>query len=180
MVLLAGAALSFSGGVYLFLHFAQAFGGLWRAAAAYAEYLPSHAPAFWRATHDHLRNTLWYSFQIAEMFLMGLTPAFIVVRLTPPRPSLRALLNYAGTLAGLAMVFGLFWVTGFLHYLLPGKIPGEIAAAIAVGATVAIVWVAVALCGGWEVERGWIDGLGRLLGAAAIGTGVLGLVVFKI
>jgi hypothetical protein len=45
---------------------------------------------------------------------------------------------------------------------------------------VALAWTALALTRRWQTGAGWIDGLGRLLGAVAIGNAVIGLVIFRI
>jgi hypothetical protein len=109
-----------------------------------------------------------------------MTPAFFVVRLRQPRSALRVVLAYPGTLAGLAIVFGLFWITGFLYILFPNQMRPETTAAIAVGGTLAVTWGALALCRRWNGEPGWIDRAGRLLGLTAIGKGLIGLVLFRI
>jgi hypothetical protein len=112
MILIAGAALSFAGGAHLFVLLADAFGRLCGVAVVHRTDLIEHWPVFWAATHDHVRNSLWYSFQVAGILLLGMTPTFLVLRLRRPRPPLRALLRQPGTVAALAMVFGLLWGTG--------------------------------------------------------------------
>ena len=97
-----------------------------------------------------------------------------------PRPPLGTLLRQPGTVAGLAMVFGLFWGTGGLLWLFPDKFDSMIAAPTAVGGAVVIAWIALALTRNWKPEPGWVDRMGRILGCAAIGTALLGLVVFRI
>lgn len=180
MILLAGAALCLSGGAHLLVLLADAFGHLCRDATAHREDLIAQWPVFWRATRNGLRNTLWYGFQVAGMSLLGLTPAFLVLRLRRPRPPLRALLRQPGTVAGLAMVFGLFWGTGCLIRLFPDGVDSMTAAPAAVGGAVAAGWGVLALSRRWEPERGWVDRVGRILGCAAIGTGLLGLLIFRI
>ena len=44
----------------------------------------------------------------------------------------------------------------------------------------AAVWLVLLLCRQWKAEPGWVDGTGRLLGAMAIGTAILGLVIYRI
>jgi hypothetical protein len=46
---------------------------------------------------------LWYGFQVIEVLVLSLTPAFLLVRLRRPRPSIRAMLRQPGTAAGLAV-----------------------------------------------------------------------------
>jgi hypothetical protein len=180
MILLAGAALALSAGSHLLLLMAEMLGRLFREAAAHRADVPDHWSLFWGATHGPLRNTLWYAFQVAETFLFGMIPAFIALRLRHPRPPLRTLPRQPGTAAALAMVFGLFWGTGGLLWAFPDKVDSMTAAPIAVGGAVASVWVAFALCRSWNPEAGWVDRMGRVLGCAAIGTALLGLVVFRI
>jgi hypothetical protein len=180
MILLAGLALSLAAGAHILVLLAQEAGLLWVAAVNHYDYLLHNGMIFWRATHDHLRNTLWYGFQAAELFLLGMTPAFLVLRLKRPRPSLRVILGNSGTAAGLAIVFGLFWVTGLLHLWFPEKFASETAAGIAVGGTVALVWGVMAVCRKWVAEPSWVDRVGRILGVTAIATALIGLFVFRI
>jgi hypothetical protein len=180
MILLAGVAVALSGGSHLLLLLADVLGRLSREALAHREDLIAHWPVFWAATHDSLRNTLWYGYQLAEMFLFGVTPAFFILRLRRPRPPLRVLLRQPGTVAALAMVFGLFWGTGGLLALFPDKVDAMTAAPVAIGGAVAAGWVILALSRRWEPERGWVDRVGWILGCIAIGTGLLGLVIHRI
>jgi len=180
MILLAGLALSLAAGAHILVLLAAEAGRLCMAAAVHREDLLSNSTMFWKYTHDHMRNTLWYGFQAAEMFLTGMTPAFFVLRLKRPRPSLGVILRNSGTAAGLAILFGLFWVTGLIHFWFPERFASETAAGIAVGGTVAVVWGVMALCRQWVAEPSWADRLGRLLGVTAIGTALIGLVVFGI
>lgn len=180
MILLAGGALALSVGSHLLLLLADMLGRLCREVTFHIADLPTHWPLFWDATHYSLRNTLWYGFQLAETFLFGMTPAFFVLRLRRPRPPLRALLRQPGTVAGLAMVFGLFWGTGGLLWLFPSKFDSMIAAPAAVGGAVVIAWIALALTRRWKPEAGWVDLVGRVLGCAAIVTALLGFLVYWI
>lgn len=180
MILLAGAALALSAGSHLLVLLAEMLGRLCREVMAHRADVVANWPLFWGATHDSLRNTLWYAFQVVEMFLFGMTPAFFAIRLRRPRPPLRTLLRQPGTVAGLAMVFGLFWGTGGLLWSFPGMVDTMTAAPTAVGGAVAIGWIAVALSRWWKPEAGWVDQIGRVLGCAAIGAALLGLMVFRI
>ena len=76
MILLAGLALALSIGSHLLLLWADMFVRLWREVTADLVFLPSDWSMFWHATRDPFRNTLWYGFQVAEMFLFGMAPAF--------------------------------------------------------------------------------------------------------
>ncbi|HEV3162745.1 MAG TPA: hypothetical protein VGZ22_01795 [Isosphaeraceae bacterium] len=116
---------------------------------------------------------VWYAFRIVEVLILSLTPAFLLIRLRRPRPSIRAMLRQPGTVAGLAVVFGYVWVTGWLHLLFVGRIDFVTGPAIAVGGTVAVAWAFLALSRQWEAEPGWVDRMGRYIGAAAIAVGLL-------
>jgi hypothetical protein len=123
---------------------------------------------------------VWYGFQVAETFLVGLWSTYFVLRLRRPRPPLGVLLRQPGTIAGLARVYGFFWGSGCLLSLFPGRVDSRNAAAIAVGGTVSVAWVILALRRGWKSVPGWLDRLGQLFGCAAIGTAVVGMIVFRI
>ncbi len=150
------------------------------AAVAHGPNLFGDWAKFWNAIYEHLGNTLWYGLQAADMFLFGMTPAFFVLRLKRPRPSLRVILRNSGTAAVLAIVFGLFWVTGFLLLWFPETFRSETAISIATGGTVAVVWGAMALGRKWVAEPSVADRVGRLLGIIAIGTALVATVVFRI
>jgi hypothetical protein len=180
MALIAGSALVLAAGSHLLGPWADTLGRLFRQALAHRDELPNHWPLFWDATHEPLRNTLWYGFQLAESLIFVMTPVFFYLRLRRPRPPLRDLLRQPGVVAGLAMVFGLFWGTGALLVLFPEKVDAMTAAPTAVGVAVAVAWGVLALSGRWRAEAGWVDRMGRLLGWAAIGTALLGILVFRI
>jgi hypothetical protein len=167
-------------GTHLLPLLADQVGGLWRHAAAHRGDVWTHWPVFWRGTHDHLRNALWYALQVAETVLIGLTLAFVAVRLKRPRPPLRTLLRQPGTIAVLAMVFGLFWGTGLLLHAFPGAVDSFTAAPIATGGSVAMAWSVLAVSRRREPEPGWVGRLGRLLGGVSILTALLFAVVTRI
>jgi hypothetical protein len=180
MVLLAGLALALATGVHLVPLLADSFISLCRAVLDERERQFANWSSYWKATHDHVRNTLWYGFQIVFALLLGLSLSYFVLRLRRPRPALRALLTQPGTVAVLAIVFGLLWVTGLIHILFPGRIDSLTGPAIAVGGTVAVAWFLLALSRRWHAEPGWVDRLGRLLGAAALAAALLGVVIDRI
>jgi hypothetical protein len=180
MILIAGAALALAAGSHLLVLLADMAGRLGTEAAAHRSALPGNWPAFWAAIHDSLRNVVWYGIQVGQMLLIGLTPAFLLIRMRRPRPAPRALLRQPGTAAGLAMIVGLFWGTGFLVWLFPEGIDSVTVASLAVGGSVAMAWGTLALGRWWGPEPGWVDRLGRVLGGLAIGTALLGLIVFRI
>lgn len=180
IVLIAGMAVFLSVGVHLLLLCANTLSELVRAASGTRASPLWDWPIFWSVIRDPFRNTVWYGLQILEAFLMGMTPAYFIIRLRRPHPTARALIRQPGTMAALAMVFGLFWGTGFLLWVFPGRVDSFTAAPIAVGAAVAISWIILALSRRWEAEPGWLDGAGRFLGATAIGVALLFTIVFRI
>ena len=180
MILVIGVSLTLAAGSHLLRLMGEALGSLLREAASHQEDLIPHWPLFWGYTHDHLRNTLWYGFQFAGSLLIGMIPIFLVLRLRRPRPEWRAMLRRPGTMAALAMVFGLFWVTGCLLIVFPEQVDPMTAAPIAVGGAVGAAWLILALIRRWDPEPGWIDRLGRILGCIAIATALIGLVVHRI
>ena len=180
MLLVAGVSLTLAAGSHLLVLLAGTLGHLLRAAASHQEDLIPHWPLFWGYTHDHLRNTLWYGFQLSGVILIVMTPVFFLLRLRRPHPHWGDMLRQPGMVAGLAMVFGLFWGTGGLLALFPDRVDSMTAAPAAIGGAVGVAWFILALSRRWKPERGWIDRMGRTLGWVAIGTALLGLVVFRI
>jgi len=118
--------------------------------------------------------------------VLGVNLALLGLRLHRPRPPLRGLFRQPGALAALVLPLsvaaslttdialsasnGTFGMNGpvfpqnaasigglafdfFVHLLPP------------LGRDTAIAWLALALSGGWQAERSWIDRLGRALGA---------------
>ncbi len=80
----------------------------------------------------------------------------------------------------LGVILGFVWVTGWLHRLFFGRFNIEPVTAMAVGGSVALAWAFLALSRKWESEPTWVDGMGRLLGAAAIAIGLFALIVYGI
>jgi hypothetical protein len=137
-------------------------------------------PRLWDLVRKPAVDAIWYGFQFAGTLLFGMTPIFFILRLRRPRPRWRALLTQPGVVAAVAMVVGLFWVTWLVHLMFPDRLDTITGPWIAVGGTVAAVWLVLLLCRRWTAEPGWVDAMGRLLGAMAIGTAVLGLVIYRI
>lgn len=177
MILIAGLALALGAGSHLLVLLTDMSVRLCRQAVVSRIYLPGQWPVFWSATRDPFRNVVWYGFQVAQMLMMGLTPAFLVLRFRSPRPSWRGLVRQPGTVAALSMVFGLFWGTGCLLGLFPDRFNSMNAAPSAIGLAVVLAWASLALSRRWVREPGWLDRLGRALGETAIGTALAGLVI---
>jgi len=181
MFLIVGAALAIWSGSKVVVNLAEQCIELCRTIAAYNSAFYVTRPQFWRErVAIHWSTVSWYGFQVFEVLVLSLTPAFLLVRLRRPRPSIRAMLRQPGTVAGLAVTFGYFWVTGWLHRLFFGRINFHCGTAVAVGATVAVAWALLALSRRWETEPSWVDRMGRLIGAVAIAVALLAFTQFGI
>jgi hypothetical protein len=128
----------------------------------------------------HGYTAVWYAFRLSETLIVCLAPAVLLFRLGRPRPSFRALTRQPGAVASVAVIFGLVWVTGWLHRLFFARFNTESVTAMAVGGTVVLAWSALAISRQWQSEPTWIDGMGRALGAAAIAVGLFALIEYGI
>ena len=181
MALIAGIALAISAGARDFVNLVEQIVLLSRTIAANQSARYRGRPHFWwQRVEIHWSTVLWYGCQVFEALVLSMTLAYLLVRLRPPRPPFRALLRQPGMVAGLAVVFGYFWVFGWLDRFFGGRMHLRTGTAIAVGGTVAAAWAVLALSRKWKSEPSWIDCLGRLLGAAAIAVGVLTFTQFGI
>ncbi len=181
MILVVGLSLALAAGLKLFVLFGELVFLLCRTIADYNSPFFAKRPGFWwTQVARHWSSVLFYGVRIFEFFLLGMTPAFLLVRLRRPRPAIRALLRQPGTVAALAIVFGQVWVTGWLHRLFFGRLTDPTVTAVAVGGTVTLAWALLALSRKWEGERSWVDRMGRLLGVGAIVTGAIAYSVFGI
>jgi hypothetical protein len=180
MILMGGMGLALGLGAHLLPLFAQAFRDFCTDAVGNQDDLLENWSLFWGKTHDHMRNTILYGFQFFTAVLFGITPAFLIVGFRRPHPPWRSLLAQPGTIAALGIVFGVLWVNGFLAMLFPDRYDSMTGASIAAGGTVAVAWTVLALSRKWRTGLGWVDFVGRLLGAAAIVNALLGFVVFRI
>lgn len=142
---------------------------LWEAVAAHGGSAWEHWTPFWSAARQPLIQTVWTVCKIVQGYLYALTFCVLILRLKRPRPPARELLRQPGMVALLAIVFGLIWVPGYLdaffHYF---KDHTQLTVFVAVGGTVAVAWVVLALSRRARQEPGWIDRAGRALGATAI------------
>jgi hypothetical protein len=177
MVLIAGIALLFAFENNKVRNLIQQLVELCKAIAAYYGFLPARPygpPQFLtKAIADYWSGVVWYGVQAAELLILIMTTVFLLMRVRRPRPSIRALIRQPGTVAGLAVTFGLILVAGWMHLLFFGRLIDGTVAPIAVGGTVALAWTCLALARRWEAEPSWVDRMGRLLGATAIVVGVV-------
>jgi hypothetical protein len=180
MIVIAGLALVLSTGSHLLRLCAFYYVRLCAQALSHVADLLENWPMFWKVVRDPFIQACWYTSQLIGLLLVAFTPIFFMLRFERPRPPWRALLVQPGVVAGLAMVFGLFWGLGWIHILLPDRLDAISGPWIAIGGSVAAAWLILALCRRWRAEPGWVDRLGRLLGATAIATALLGLVIYRL
>ncbi len=174
MILLAGFGFALAGGLKLLVALAEQCYYLCEVIAAYNSPFYANRPAFWRSwVAIYWSSTLYLAIRVFGIFLLGMTPAFLFVRLRRPRQPIRALFKQPGFVAGLAIIFGQFWLTGWLHRLYFGRLTDATVTGVVVGAMVAVAWAALILSRQWKTEPGWIDRMGRVLGASAIAVGAI-------
>lgn len=180
MVSIAGMALFLAYGRHKAAGLFGQIMGACRMAAAYLGVIKYPPQFIVKHMAMYGSGVLWYGIQLSQHIVLIMTPVFLLMRLTPPRPTVRALLKQPGTIAALAVAFGLIWVTGWLHRLHFVQYTTGTLSTIAVGGTVAFAWACLALSRKWEAERSWIDRLGRFLGATAITVGLIALLKYGI
>jgi len=118
MAFIAGAALIPAGGSRFMANLSGQLVALARTIWNYDSPFFRTRPAMWRDDVWMFGSTvLWYGFRMIQVVLLSMTLTFLLVRLRQPRPPILSLLRQPGTVAGLAIVFGLFWVTGWMHRL---------------------------------------------------------------
>jgi hypothetical protein len=184
MILIAGIALLLTYNLHNILYLLQHLASLCESNAAYYGLISAKRTtpprSLTRHVASHWSDVLWYVVQSSEQLILIIATVLLLMRMRRPRPPLRALLRQPGTVACLAVTFGLIWVTGWLHRLFFGRRIDGTVTAIAVGGTVALAWTCLALSRRWKAESSWVDRLGRLLGAMAIAVGILALSAFGI
>jgi hypothetical protein len=181
MAVVAGAAVATWGGSKPFAILLEQATLLCRTILSYNTPRYARVPGLWRhQAESHWSTALWYAVQVLEVLVLSLTLSFLLMRLRPPRPPLRDMVRQPGTVAGLAVTFGYFWVTGWLHVLFFGRIIDQCALAVSVGGTVAVSWLFLMVSRLWTAEPSWVDRLGRLIGALAIAVALLAFTQFGI
>ncbi len=150
------------------------------AVAAHAAEIRESWPRFPVPVRDPLSQAVSLGMQFGAAVLPGMAVIFIILRLRRPRPPWRTLLVQPGMVAALAIAFGLIWVTGLVHILLPDRLDAFAGPWIVVGSTVTVAWSLLASLRRWTAEPGWVDRLGRALGVMAIGTALLGWMMYRI
>ena len=185
MILIAGIALLLTYGQHNFSSLFEQFVALCKTIAVYFGFISSNVyqllpQNLMKSMGTYWSTLLWYGVQASEQLILIMTPVFLLMRVRQPRPSIHVLLRQPGTVAGLAMAFGLIWVTGWMHRLFFGRIIDGTVTPVAVGSTVALAWACLALSRRWEAEMSWVDQIGRVLGSAAIAVGVIAFFVFGV
>ena len=178
MILVAVAALALAFGSRLFGPLAQQFDALGRNISQYDSPFFKARPGQWRKTIWYSSmSLLWCVFRILDVSLLSVVPGFLLIRLRRPRPCILTVIKQPGTVAGISIVLGAIWVTGWLHHLFVARFNYYTLSSVAVGCTVTLSWALLAASGRWEAERSWIDRMGRVLGVIAVGNGVLAYVI---
>ncbi len=181
MALVAGAAIAISAGSKLVVTLVEEATSLCQIIMCYSSGFYMRGPERFRLDVAMTwSSVLWYGFQVLEVLVLSLSLTFLLMRLRPPRPPIRAMLRQPGTVAGLAVTFGYFWVKGWLHFIFFGRIIDECAVAVAVGGTVAVAWLFLGASRLWAAEPSWVDRMGRLIGGTAIAVALLALSQFGI
>jgi hypothetical protein len=179
MLCIAGIALLITFGTRDILSLFEQLTGLCSTVATYLGFGSPRRygpPQFlMRSMVIYASTVLWYVIQVSERLILCLTPVFLLMRLTRPRPPIRVLLSQPGTIAGFAIVVGGVLVAGWLHFLFFGRLIDGTVKLTSAGGTVALAWAGMALCRQWRAEPSWIDRIGRSLGVAAILSALLAL-----
>lgn len=166
-IILVGAAAAGATSIRPVLHYGRGMPNFFR------EYFPALGPLFFAAYSDLVVEFL-------VPWLASLTLAFLAIRLRKPRPRFRRLMQQPGTVACVAAAFvmaigvasasaaigvvGLNASENLEDFCLPVLSRIFNMASIAVVA----VWSFIALAGRWKPEAGWIDLMGRVVGATWI------------
>ncbi len=125
MVLIAGVALLFAFENNKIRSLIEQFVELCKAIAAYFGFLPArpYGPQYLtEAIANYWSDVEWYGVQAAELLILVMTAVFLLMRVRQPRPPIRVLLRQPGTIAGLAVTFGLTFVSGWMHFLFFGRL----------------------------------------------------------
>ena len=140
--------------------------GLYNTVAAYCGFIPagSYGPPT-LLTHSmsiYWSSVQWYGVQTSELLILTTTPLFLLMLLRGPnrRPPIRDLLSQPGTVAGLAIAVGFILVTGWIHRLSLG-LDTKTVTPVAIGGTVSLAWIFLALTRKWRNEKagstGWVE-----------------------
>jgi hypothetical protein len=180
MILIAGVALFLSLTSYLFAYLLESSVSLYRKSVESRSDLLAHWPIFWVRIRGSLFDSLYYIDQILGYLLGAMVLIFPVLRCRRPRPPLHVLLRQPGTAAALAVLIGVGPIIIVLDRTLYPAIDPRLSGGLACGGGVTVAWAILALSRGWQAEAGWIDRMGRWIGAAAVLHMSLGLVLYVI
>ena len=140
-------------------------------------YLANFAGATWRYAFSAMR-TIEITYGLWSIIAACWMVALLVVRYRRSRPRRARLARRPGHVACVAAVvaLGMGGLDELTQLVTPHhvEIPFSfyqvwIKLSVRVGPTVAGAWLLLALSGRWRADRGWMDRLGRLLGACWIG-----------
>jgi hypothetical protein len=114
-----------------------------------------------------LSSILMYANDVMVAFLVCMSVAFLIIRLRRPRPPLRVLIRQPGVAAHEALLIaniGGRFIVQAAGLPLVGR-SGSLLFGFVLVSAIPLAWVYLALSGKGCWERGWIDLLGRILGA---------------
>jgi hypothetical protein len=112
-----------------------------------------HRLGLWRAITADPQAFVMLPFGVVVVTLICLTPAYIIIRLLPPRPPLREVAGQPGVVAvGVVLLDSIVglresWFTMAFTLL-----------------AVPVAWSVVVARGRWRTESGWIDAFGKAVG----------------
>lgn len=151
------------------------------------ENLATAPPGGWTTGQVIVRAVQWIGPTLP--FVASWTCTLPILRMRPPRPSVRRCLRQPGMVACLAALIGLGWAAiGLAETLTVDRLTSDALAPTPlrwlfhflleelfayVGLAVAASWIVLALAGRWRPAVDWIDRFGRVLGGFWIFTGLV-------
>jgi hypothetical protein len=113
-------------------------------------------------------ETVLYRFYYLMPLLFSLTVTLTVLRLRPPRLRLARLMRLPSVVAGVTAISVLVLSLPLMALWQGSTLPVQFILAQTVACAVGSAWLVLLFGGRWRGDSGWIDRLGRLLGAAWI------------
>ena len=106
-------------------------------------------------------------FGVVVVTLLCLTPAYIIIRLLPPRPPLREVAGQPGVVAvGVILLGNIVSLRSSWFTMVIGLL------------AIPVAWSIVVVRGRWRTETGWIDAFGKAIGVCWLVFPWVGLALF--